>query len=52
MMTASDFRAWIETLADAEATIPAREVLRRLPPIDANDVHGVGGDMTLKDVAN
>ena len=51
-MTASDFRAWIETLADAEATIPAREVLRRLPPTDANDVLGVGGDMTLKDVAN
>lgn len=28
----TDFRAWLESLAEAEATIPARVVLERLPP--------------------
>lgn len=30
-MTTPDFRDWIATLAEAEATIPARVVLARLP---------------------
>ena len=51
-MTASDFRTWLSTLADAEATIPAREVLRRLPPTDPNEAHHVGSDMTLEQVAS
>lgn len=29
--TGGAFRAWIESLADAEATIPARIILERLP---------------------
>ena len=51
-MTLADLRAWLATLADAEATVPAREVLRRLPPTDANEGHAVGGDMTLDQVAS
>ena len=50
-MTLTELRAWLTTLADAEATIPVCEVLRRLPPTDANDAHVVGGDMTLEAVA-
>ena len=50
-MNIAELRAWLTTLADAEATVPAREILRRLPPTDANDAHGVGGDMTLDEVA-
>lgn len=30
-MNAPGFRSWLESLADAEATIPARIVLERLP---------------------
>lgn len=30
-MTPSDFRAWLEALADAEAVVPAVQVLARLP---------------------
>ncbi len=51
-MMLTDLRAWLATLADAEATIPAREVLRRLPPTDVNEAQGVCGDMTLDEVAS
>lgn len=30
-MSTAEFRAWLESLAEAEATIPARVVLQRLP---------------------
>ena len=30
-MTLADLRSWLETLADAEATVPARQVFDRLP---------------------
>ena len=32
-MTASEFRCWLETLADASAVLPASEVLSRLPKV-------------------
>ena len=51
-LTASDFRTWLSMLAEASATLPAREVLRRLPPTDPNEAHHVAGDMTLAQVAN
>lgn len=51
-MTLTDLRLWLATLADAEATIPAREVLRRLPPTDATTKDFVAGDMTLEQVAS
>ena len=51
-MTASEFRTWLSVLADASAVLPAREVLRRLPPTDPNEARHVGGDMTLGQVAN
>lgn len=49
-MTASDFRAWIATLADAQATVPAAEVLRRLP--DGATQSHEAGDLTLGAVAS
>ena len=30
-MTPSDFHSWLKTLAEAEATVPARQVFDRLP---------------------
>lgn len=48
-MTASDFRSWLATLADAQATVPASEVLKRL--LDGAAPQGEG-DMTLAQVAS
>jgi hypothetical protein len=39
-MTLSDLRAWLSTLADAHALVPAAEVLERLPVLN----EGVGVD--------
>lgn len=50
-MTAHEFRSWLQTLVEAQATIPAAEVLRRLPD-GATQPHEAGGDMTLKEVAD
>ena len=36
-MTASDFRTWLSVLADASATLPASEVLRRLPESEEHE---------------
>jgi predicted DNA-binding transcriptional regulator AlpA len=41
-MTVVDFRLWLETLAAAEATIPARVVLERLPEEDSRVVSPIG----------
>ncbi len=49
-MTAPGLRVWLEGLADAHATIPASEVLKRLPE-GADGPDRSGGDMTLDDVA-
>ncbi len=40
LLTLSDLREWLEVLADADAAIPARVVLERLPVVEG----GVGGD--------
>ena len=37
-MTAQDFRSWLTTLAEASATLPASEVLQRLPEADEQGV--------------
>ena len=50
MMTHSEFRVWLATLAESQATIPAAEVLKRLP--DGVDSPRAAGDMTLEQVAN
>lgn len=39
-MTLSDFRSWLATLAEAHATIPAEQALKRLPLV----ADGAGGD--------
>ena len=49
-MTASEFRGWLATLAEAQATIPAAEVLRRLP--DGADSPHQARDMPLEQVAS
>ena len=36
-MTRTDFRSWLSVLADASATLPASEVLRRLPESEEHE---------------
>ena len=36
-MTASEFRVWLETLAEASAVLPAAEVLDRLPEAEEQE---------------
>jgi len=36
-MTLTDFRAWLTTLAEASATLPASEVVARLPDTDEQE---------------
>ena len=49
-MTTTDLRSWLQTLADAQATIPAAEVLKRLP-VGEDNLSQVPGDLTLDQVA-
>ena len=49
-MTTPDLRSWLQTLADAQATIPAAEVLKRLP-VSADSPNQAPGDLTLQQVA-
>ena len=49
-MTAHDFRSWLQTLADAQATVPAAEVLKRLPDGGGSPDQSAG-DLTLDQVA-
>ena len=37
VLTASDFRTWLSVLADASATLPASEVLARLPEAEEHE---------------
>ena len=37
-LNASDFRTWLSVLADASATLPASEVLARLPEAEGQEV--------------
>lgn len=49
-MTLTDLRSWLATLADARASVPAAEVLKRLPD-GATLANEGAGDMTLEQVA-
>lgn len=46
----TEFRAWLTTLAEAEATIPARVVLAHLPAEDSPNPTGLA-DPTIEEVA-
>ena len=53
-LNASDFRTWLSVLADASATIPASEVLKRLPDVEeqaepANPTHGSDIELTWRE---
>ena len=53
-MTSSAFRIWLASLADAEATVPARVVLEHLPDDEGRQEAprlDVPADLTCEDVA-
>lgn len=50
-MTTPELRAWLETLAEARAVVPAEEILRRWPGEGSAPSTEPTGDLTLADVA-
>ena len=48
-MTLSDLRSWLEVLSEADATIPARVVLRRLPVVEDGVAEDSLAALTVED---